>query len=317
MKHTPVLVKEIERLLHIYRNNKVLVEKNINDINFLKDEIGKVGGQEINENWLVDATLGFGGHSVIAQKLGYNVVGIEADEEILEIAKNSLLSEKKPQSQQIKLIHGNFREIDLILKKLELDLTDVVLIDLGVNNYQLTSETRGFSFKNESADFDMRLDKSGQNIKASDLVNNLRKDQLVEMFSQVLSGGEAIKLAQKIVNKRDEKKFETVGDFLKLFGKPTGKIHPATKAFLSLRMAVNSEMQNLKEVLPKAFSVLKKDGLLVVISFHSTEDRIVKNFFKEKSNDCVFTKKPIIPTKMEIDKNPPSRSAKLRILIKK
>jgi len=289
------MLKNIKETLHIYLEGK----------------------KETKELWFVDGTLGFGGHALAALDLGFNVIGIETDEKTLNKAKIRLRAHPFEHSQktgQYKLISGNFRDIDKIVAD-KIEKIDVVLLDLGVNSVQLMSLTRGFSFNNKNALLDMRLDKDSQSVTAADLVNTLREEQLMAMFRKVLDFAASRKLAGDIVRSRQIKEFEKVADLLKLIPEKRGKTHPATKALLALRMAVNSELENLEEVLPRAYTLLKKGGLLMVISFHSGEDKIVKTFFRTKEKNDKYPKLQI-PSDKEIAKNSRSRSAKLRILVK-
>lgn len=274
----------------------------------------------------IDATLGGGGYTLKLCETKTRVLGIDADEKMLEIAQERLedacpASDKNVRGS-FKLVHANFIDIDKVAKENGFLEADGVVFDLGVSNIQLTSKTRGFSFSNKKAALDMRIDKSVQKAKASDLLNVLREDQLEEMFGKVLSFQKARKLAKEVVEKRKEKPFQTVGEFLLITNRifeRRGKLHPATKPFLALRMATNSELENLKEAFPKALKVLKKGGRLVVVSFHSGEDEIVKEFFKKVEKDGeakILTRSPIGPSEVEVNKNPKSRSAKLRAIEK-
>lgn len=267
----------------------------------------------------IDATLGYGGHALALAQNGMSVLGIEVDSESL------IYAQKRFQSQDLDfklLVQGNFTEIKEISEKYNFSNVDGILFDLGVNNLQLMSKTRGFSFLYPESELDMRLDPKTQKLKGSDLLNILRKDQLQELFRKTCNRFESQRLSQIICDFRKGKPIKKVGDFLTICQKvflKKGKIHSATKAFLALRIAVNSELENLNEVLPKAFLLLKPKGRLVVISFHSGEDRIVKEFYKNmevKKKGVIVNKDPIIPSLEEIERNNKARSAKLRILEK-
>jgi 16S rRNA (cytosine1402-N4)-methyltransferase len=288
-------------------------------------QVGK--GAHLN-NLFIDATVGFGGHTKEIVKKGGRVLGIDADEEALKVARRVLKQACPATFQQterggFKLVHGNFRNIDEIAQKNGFSRVDGILFDLGVSSPQLTSSSRGFSFQSELSPLDMRIDRSSQKVTAADLLNTLSKKQLVQVFSAVLSLGKSRNLATKVVGQRQEAKIETVGDFLKalnLLGKRRGKlIHPATLPFLAVRMAVNSELENLSEALPKAFELLVGGGRLAVISFHSGEDAVVKNYFRgvcRRERAKPINKKPIVPKENEVQKNPRARSAKMRVLEK-
>ena len=281
----------------------------------LKEEILKL----IEENnsssvRVIDATLGTGGHTSEFLKKGWKTLAIEADSSMLEIAKERLSKE-----QNAFLVKGNFRNIDQIIKINNFMDPDAILFDLGVSNLQLTSQIRGFSFSDPNADLDMRIDPINQQVKAKDLLNILREDQLLEIFSKVIIRNLSRKIAKEVIRYRSGKKIETVNDLnqiCEILPKKEG-LNKATLAFLSLRIAVNSELENLSEVLPKAFEILKKGGILLIISFHSGEDRIVKEYFESLSKKSLAQTFEVIRPKIEeINQNPRSRSAKLRLLKK-
>jgi 16S rRNA (cytosine1402-N4)-methyltransferase len=306
--HEPVLVDEVIHLLKT-------------------DEIAHLNKRVT----FVDGTLGFGGHSKEFIKRGIFVFGIDTDESTLEYARENL-SKACPGSNRnvgecFKLAYGNFRDIDHLVTSN--NITDIygILLDLGVSTPQLTSNDRGLSFANPKADLDMRLDRNS-GVRASDLLNALDEKQLQKLFEVVMDYPEAKRLARVIRDTRQVKRFETVGDLLDVIDKGNlgnrgmQSIHPATKPFMALRMAVNTEIPNLETVLPKAFDLLEPGGRLAVISFHSGEDKVVKDFMRNTelgkygSLGKVVTKKPIVPGSEEVYKNPKARSAKLRIIEK-
>lgn len=270
-----------------------------------------------NRGRFIDATVGTAGHALEIIKKGGSVLGIEQDPKMLEIAYARL----KDIGGFFKLVQGNFRDIKMIAGKTGFVPANGILFDLGVSNIHFKSDDRGFSFGNPEAPLDMRLDKFSQSITAADLLNVLRQDQLYSLFEKVLYPLESKDLSQKIVTKREETKIKTVGDFLEIAESIDSKrgLHAGTRAFLALRIAVNSELENLKETLPGTFEILAQGGRLLVISFHSGEDAIVKNFFRQISDEGkakVITDKPIYPSEEEVSVNPRSRSARLRILEK-
>lgn len=278
-----------------------------------------------NQARIIDATVGTGGHSLEFLRLGAKVLGIDADEEMLKIAEERLKDACPAPNPQVgcffKLVHGNFREIDEIAKREDFAPVGAILLDLGTTSIQLTDSQRGFSFSHSEAPLDVRINPSLQGLKGADLLNALREDQLMVLFGKVLSHFEAKKLAKAIIEARQIKKFETVGDFLGaaagLRTKPG--LHPGTLPFLALRMAVNSELENLREALPKAISLLGRGGRLGVITFHSGEEKEVVGFFRKVSREGLetfITKSPIVPEETEIEKNPGARSAKLFIFEK-
>lgn len=230
-----------------------------------------------------------------------------------ELKKASPLAKK-----EVLLVHGNFRYIDEFASVNGYQDVDAVLFDLGLSSYQLSVAERGFSFQEKDSLLDMRFDNDLQAVTAADLLNSLDHSQLTELFSAVLGKKTSSKLAESTIFFRQSRKIETVGDYLEIVQKATHtrkKIHPATLPFLALRMAVNSELESLEEALPKAYKLLGPKGKLLVISFHSGEDKIVKSFIKKvqvKSSSGKY----LTPGKKEVVSNPRSRSAKLRIITK-
>ncbi len=254
---------------------------------------------------VIDATLGTGGHTLKLLESGIKVLGIESDSEILKVAKERL------DKFDCKLVHGNFKDIDRIAKENDFNQIEGILFDLGVSNLQLMNEKRGFSFSNPNATLDMRIDSTFQEVTAATLLNVLRKDQLENLFSKVMDSSSSRWITKRILQRRETKKIETVGDFLEICQGLKGKerLNPATLPFLALRIAVNSEIENLKESLPKAYDLLKKGGKLLVISFHSKEEEVIKNFSSKFMG-------PLKPTFEEVRNNPRARSAELFVLTK-
>ena len=274
---------------------------------------------------IIDATVGTGGHTLALIKEGAEVLGIEADGQMLEVAARRLEDACPTPNQNgwgsFKLVKGNFRNIDIIATEIRYSDVDGVLFDLGVSNIQLTSPNRGFSFSNPQAELDMRIDPGSQGVRASDLLNGLRTDQLVSLFELTLKSGPAKWLAKGVIKSREQKPIKIVEDFLEVCKdlRTRSKLNKATLPFLALRMAVNSELANLKEALPEAFSLLKKGGRLSVITFHSGEKKIVLDFFQEKKREDkgkILTDGGISPTSKEVDENPRARSAELWVLVK-
>jgi len=275
----------------------------------------------------IDATLGMGGHSVEIIKHGGKVLGIEMDPEMMSFAEDRLKKACPPPHRDsvwrfFKIIQDNFVNIEEVAKSSGFTKVDGIIFDLGVATPQLISSDRGFSFTNEESLLDMRLSSATQGVTAADLVNSLGKKDLVKLFREVMNSKDAIRLANSIHESRKKRRLVTVGDFLAIVGsiiKPKKNLHVGTLPFLALRIAVNSELYNLTEALPQAFRLLVKFGRLVVISFHSLEDEIVKKYFRELETVGVakiLTVKPIVPEPSERINNPRSRSAKLRILEK-
>jgi 16S rRNA (cytosine1402-N4)-methyltransferase len=273
----------------------------------------------------IDATVGGGGHSYEIVKNGGYVLGIDDDEEILEVARKRL--EACPTMNQavhgrFTLVSGNFRDIDKVAKDKGFDKVQGIIFDLGLSSFHFDSASRGFSFKNPSALLDMRLNRHIQEVTAAKLLNSLSRKNLEKLFSRILDFKEARILSKNIILSRSEKEIKTIGDFLEIIKRSIKRgskkgLHYATLPMLALRIAVNSELDNLKEALPKAFKLLKPNGKLVVISFHSGEDTLVKDYFKRQSfkgSAKVITKKPILSKTKEVKDNPRARSAKMRVL---
>jgi 16S rRNA (cytosine1402-N4)-methyltransferase len=251
---------------------------------------------------IIDATLGTGGHSQEIINMGGKVLGIERDPKILKIAKDRL-------KETGTFVLGNFTDLDKIARENNFNKVTGILFDLGVSNIHLKEDDRGFSFSDSSQLLDMRLDPNSQGVKASDLLNVLDKTQLTNLFAKVVNFTNARKIAERIVNARP---IATVGELILCLEDLPHKrnLNPATLPMLALRIAVNSELENLEEVLPKAFNLLENDGRLLVITFHSGEERIVKDFFKGRGE-------VVLPSQDEIFNNQKSRSAKLYVLEKK
>lgn len=272
-----------------------------------------------NQARYIDATVGAGGHTLEIAKRGGLVLGLDADPKMLEIAKKNLEDNHLP-AQSFRLRLGNFRDIGVIAQKEGFVDVDGILFDLGVSSIHFLEDNRGFSFKDKEASLDMRLNQASQGLKAADLVNTLRGDQLTALFAHTMPYKFAKALADKVVVARKEAPIETVGEFLKAGGFPEkkpGELHPATTAFLALRMAVNTEIPNVEEALPKALDLLRTGGRLAVITFHSGEDHVVKKLFEEFERNRVgkvITKDPILPGSAELERNPKARSAKLRVV---
>jgi 16S rRNA (cytosine1402-N4)-methyltransferase len=270
---------------------------------------------------VIDCTVGAGGHSLnIAERIlpTGRIVGIDQDKEILEKAKQNL----SRYENNIDLIYGNFRELKNLLNDMEIHQVDGILYDLGISSYQLDKPERGFSFNNEGP-LDMRMDRNLQ-ITAFDLINNLPKDEISKILYKYADERYSRKIASSIVKHRQKQPISTtkqLEDIVKRSIPYRGnqRINPATRTFLALRIAVNNELESLDISLTQAIDLLKEEGRICVISFHSQEDRIVKHKFKEyarKKELKILTKKPLRPKGEEIEKNPRSRSAKLRAAMK-
>lgn len=304
--HTPVLLDEV--------------------IDYMVSEKGKT---------IVDGTLGGGGHTEAMLRAGARVIGVDQDDQALEFAQTRLHAF----SESFSALHGNFADLPGILEDAGVGKVDGILIDIGVSSWQLDEADRGFSFGKEGP-LDMRMDKSAGKT-AADLVNMLPEQELRAIFYEYGEERAGSKIARRIVERRDEKTFTTtteLADFIAAIVPrakgPSGKIHPATRVFQALRIAVNDELGVLRRFLENAAGLLNPGGRLLVITFHSLEDRIVKQFFRHASQSHIdrkewpeprpnpdyqyklITRRPVTASDAEIQSNKRSRSAKLRVVEK-
>ncbi|HOV14150.1 MAG TPA: 16S rRNA (cytosine(1402)-N(4))-methyltransferase RsmH [Spirochaetota bacterium] len=298
----------------------------------MKDEIIKslLGEKDI---LFLDCTVGEGGHSeaVLNKFSNIRVIGVDRDSEILEVAKTRLSS----YGTRFTPLNVNFKNLDF-KKDLNEQKIDSALIDLGISVYHYKSSMRGFSFSQREK-LNMKLDNEA--ISVYDIINSYSYETLVKIFFEYSEERFSREIVKKIIKEREIKTIEFTDDLANIIVSAIppkfrgGKIHPATKIFQALRIEANRELDNIKEGIPKVISLLKNGGKLGVITFHSIEDRIVKNIFKFMELDCIcpprFPKcicdkkrsvnilgKAIIANEEEIRNNPPSRSAKLRIVEK-
>lgn len=286
----------------------------------------------VSDGIYVDGTAGGAGHSKeIAKRLDKGLlIALDRDPEAVKVATERL------EGYNAKVINSNFSEMDEVLSELGIDGVNGILLDLGVSSYQLDNAERGFSY-HKDAPLDMRMSSSG--VTAGDLVNNLSAEELTDIFYKYGEEKFSSRIARKIVEERSKKAIETTLELAEII---VGAVpaaarrdgHPARKVFQALRIAVNGELESLEKVLDKAFNLLKAEGRLAIITFHSLEDRMVKNKFKEYCTGCtcppdfpvcvcgkkprgrLLSRKPIEATKEELELNPRSRSAKLRVIIK-
>jgi 16S rRNA (cytosine1402-N4)-methyltransferase len=318
----------------------VLLEESIEGLNLKKGET------------VVDATLGGGGHAVeILKKIGKEgrLVAIDVDEQSVSRFSSKLKAQSSKsgiwQSEagnQI-LVKDNFSNLENILGGQGIKSVDGILADLGYSSLQLEDERYGMSFL-QDAPLDMRLSLRNTNSyeytneqTAKDIINDYPEQELFRIIKKFGEERFAKNIAKKIVENRKIKPIEKTIQLVEIIKSAIpdkykhGRIHPATKTFQALRIAVNKEIENLEKFIPQAVDVLKPGGRLAIISFHSGEDRIVKNIFRENARGCIcpsgfpqcrcgqkpkikiITKKPIVPGAVEIENNPRSRSAKLRI----
>lgn len=298
--HKPVLLKEV--------------------INFLDIKEGRK---------YIDCTFGFGGHSVEILKRGGNVLGLDSDKESLSEAREKLLatspwllaedskkliaSGRKLEASLI-LENANFSKLEQVAKEHSFAQVSGIIYDLGLSSWQLEHSGRGFSFKKDEP-LDMRADKS-LNVTAANLVNTLSENELTRLFKDFGQEVRANRFARSVVRARSVKEISTTFDLLKALGtkeRGRGKIHPATKVFQALRIAVNTELLSLENSLPQAQKLLVPGGRLLVISFHSLEDSLVKKFAQMNATLKLVTTSPVTASKEEVAMNPRSRSAKLRV----
>lgn len=271
----------------------------------------------------IDSTLGGGGHTSEILKLGGNVLAIDMDDESIKNAK--IKFEEEIKKGKLIVEKGNFINIDKIAKKYEYENISGILFDLGVSSNQIDNPERGFSYLKEGP-LDMRMDQELA-VSASDLVNGLRKDELIELFNNFGDEYRAKDISERIVREREKKPIKTTDQLVRLLAlsyRMSGeadfvKAKSSKKVFQALRIAVNDEIFSLTTAIPKAFALLRNGGRLSIITFHSLEDRIVKKEFKEiveKGSGKLVNKKPILPSEGEVKSNNRSKSAKLRIIEK-
>ncbi len=282
----------------------------------------------------VDATTGLGGHAqAILDRIrpGGLLVGVDRDKESLERARFRL----KDYSDCLRLVHDNFKNISLILNNVAIGPVDGILVDLGVSSFQLLSSDRGFSFQGEGM-LDMRMDRS-QRYTAADLVNSLPEGQLADIIYRYGEERLSRRIAAAIVRERERApitKCSQLAGIISRTLKARGRehLHPATKTFQALRIAVNQELEGLEEFFDEALSFLRPGGRIVAIAFHSLEDRIVKRGFRRLSGQCVcerppdlcicpkkamarlLTNRPVVPGPEELANNARARSARLRAI---
>ncbi len=279
----------------------------------------------------VDCTLGGGGHSeLILQRISPNgrLISFDIDQDAIDAA-----SERLKDYKNLTIVKDSYTNIKQVLKNLGIEkITGGILFDLGASYHQLTKQERGFSFSKE-APLDMRFNMDSD-FSAYDVVNDYSEDELVKIFSEYGEERFSKRIAKKIVEQRKIKKLETTTELADLIVNCTPKvkshIHPATRVFQAIRIEVNHELQNVKNTLNDVLDLLDFGAIISVISFHSLEDRLVKQTFKYYSTRChcernqmvcncpppvieLVNKKPIMASEEEIKENPPSRSAKLRI----
>lgn len=282
-------------------------------------------------DFAIDGTLGAGGHSRALLEAGVNeVMSFDLDLQAIAIAKEHL----GDLSNRVHIVHDSYLNMADHLKAMNRDSVDAILLDLGVSSMQFDTAERGFSFRFD-APLDMRFNPDSDDPTAADIINTWSEGALTEIFFKYGEEKHSRKLAQEIVKKRPFQTTQELGSVISeaMPQRYKLKIHPATRIFQALRIAVNDELGTVEKSLPIAIDMLKSGGRLAVISFHSLEDRIVKKMFKEASKEVIappgmasieeitpivklITRKPTIPSDAEIAENPRSRSSKLRVVEK-
>ena len=299
-----------------------------NHISVLADEV--IENLNIKPDGIyVDLTLGKGGHSKrILEKLSENgrLIALDQDQDALNAAKKNLSD-----YPNVTFIKSNFEDIDKVLDQLGISKIDGALMDIGVSSYQIDNAQRGFSYMHDGP-LDMRMDANNE-LTAEKIVNGYSLDELQEIFSKYGEERFSKTIARNIVETRNKQRIDTTFKLRDLVNKSvkTKEVHPEKRVFQALRIEVNRELEVLEKTLQKVIDYLNKDARLCVISFHSLEDRIVKNTFKELEKDCIcppdlpvcvcnhkakvkiITKKPITASKKELKENSRAKSAKLRV----
>jgi len=280
----------------------------------------------------VDGTLGAGGHAfgiLESSSPEGHLLGLDVDPQALTLAVQKL----SPFGERVKLVQASYETLKDQLSAISWQRVDGILLDLGVSSMQLDTPERGFSFLVD-APLDMRFDPYAP-FSAKDLINSYSEQDLAEIIYRYGEEKHARQIARKIVQNRPiNTTLELANLIVGIAGGQRSKLHPATRTFQAIRIAVNNELQALQNTLPQAIEVLESGGRLAVISFHSLEDRIVKQYFRQEGRDCIcpprtpictcghhatireITRQPIRPQSSEIMKNPRSRSARLRVVQK-
>ncbi|MDD6619841.1 MAG: 16S rRNA (cytosine(1402)-N(4))-methyltransferase RsmH [Eubacteriales bacterium] len=285
---------------------------------------------DLSENKIIiDGTAGGGGHTSEIAKTAKRVIAVDRDPDAIKV-----LNERLGDRENVTIVHDNYSNIKAIVKRLGIDEIDGLLLDLGVSSFQLDTAERGFSF-HKDAPLDMRMSKSG--LSARDVVNDYSEEQLADILFRYGEEKFARRIAANIVKTRQDKPIETTFELVDIIKsslpqKAMRDGHPARKTFQAIRIEVNAELDVLSSTLDDAFSILSKGGRIAIITFHSLEDRIVKERFNEWCKGCTCPKefpvcvcgnkpkgkafKSIVPSKEELEENPRARSSRLRIFEK-
>ncbi len=299
-----------------FKHEPIMLNECIENLNIKKDGI------------YVDGTMGGAGHSSkIVEKLdGGLLIGIDRDQEAIEASKKRLAK-----YNNVKYVHGRHEDIILHLQSLGIEKVDGVLLDLGISSYQIDEGARGFSYTKD-AELDMRMDQS-QELSAKDIVNNYDEYELEDIFHKYGEEKFSKRIAERIISERKVKEITTTYELADIVRSavPKDAVNSFKRIFQALRIEVNGELKELKKAILDIASVLNVGGRICIITFHSLEDRIVKEAFLELQGKCtcpkdfpkcvcgyksygkVITKKPIVPSEEEMERNPRSKSAKLRV----
>lgn len=306
-----------------FKHISVLLEETIEGLQIKPDGI------------YVDGTLGGGGHSYhICEKLNENgrLIGIDQDEDAIRAASNRL----EPFKDRVTIVRSNYEKMKTVVEELQIEKVDGILLDLGVSSFQLDDQSRGFTYMEEKAMLDMRMDQR-QSMTAKDIVNEYSEGDLYRMIRDYGEDRFAKNIAKHIVQRRQERPIETTGELVEIIRQSipmkiqvTGG-HPAKRTFQAIRIELNRELSVLEDTLDEMIELLNPGGRICVITFHSLEDRIVKTIFKRNEDPCtcprefpvcicgkkskgkVISRKPILPTEEEMEHNKRAKSAKLRI----
>ena len=310
----------------IFGHKSVLLDETIESLDIKPDGI------------YVDGTLGGGGHaSEVCRSLGDKgrFIGIDQDADAIAAASERL----KEFGDKVTIVRSNYENIDEVLKELGISQVDGIYLDLGVSSYQLDTAERGFTYREDDAPLDMRMDQRNE-MTAKDIVNTYSESELFHIIKNYGEDRFAKNIAKHIVRARQEKEIETTGELIEIIKaaipakvRATGG-HPAKRTFQAIRIELNKELEVLENSIDKMTDLLAPGGRLSIITFHSLEDRIVKNRFRINENPCtcppdfpvcmcgkkskgrVVTRKPILPSEEELSENKRSKSAKLRVFEK-
>ncbi|RHP35414.1 16S rRNA (cytosine(1402)-N(4))-methyltransferase RsmH [Lachnotalea sp. AF33-28] len=305
-----------------FEHTSVLLLETVDNLNIRPDGI------------YVDGTLGGGGHaSEVCRRLGERgrLIGIDQDEDAIRAAGERL----SPYANRVTIVRSNYENMDQVLKELDIQKVDGIMLDLGVSSYQLDTAQRGFSYK-EDAPLDMRMDQRNA-VTARDIVNTYSEMELYRIIRDYGEDKFAKNIAKHIVQARQSKEIETTGELVEVIKTAIpARVrfaggHPAKKTFQAIRIELNRELTVLDNSIDRMIELLNPKGRLCIITFHSLEDRIVKNGFRKNENPCtcppefpvcvcgkvsrgkILTRKPILPSGQEMEANKRSKSAKLRV----